>query len=336
MENNNRMVRPNIPIEWYQPRLTMFLIYLIYSAGFVIGFGYLSYSLAVSDIDLSYKIPLIALTTLLASNGFHLLGWFAHDGVHLSLAKNKYISMLLGTFVGSAVAFPTLGYGITHWTHHRYTNQKSDPDTQIYSKYTTFWRRFFMSRIVANRGYFKNTVALIFNRPLNGIYKMPFKDKEVRIFSIASIVFIAMWIGLYISIAIVNPLYALYAILLPYIVTIPITGLRIYLEHAGTKGGVFRDTRTYSSPFYTALLFGNNFHLEHHLYPKVPAYNLPLVHHYLKKNGYFEKWSSPVVEGVIAPLKYLSSDYQYPTAQIPDEKADPFDINGRSDTALNN
>jgi beta-carotene hydroxylase len=332
-ESPSSMVRPNLPIEWYRPTFTLFTVYLIYSIGMLVGFGYISYWLVNADINPVVKAPALIISLLLASNGFHLLGWFAHDGVHLSLAKNKYVSIILGTLIGGIAGFPTIGYGITHWTHHRFTNQESDPDTRIYSKYTTFWKRFFLSRYVANRGYFKNTFSLIFNRSLGRHYQMPFKYGEVRLFAAASMVFIAVWFSLYAYIATVNLRYAVIAILIPYVLTIPITGLRIYIEHTGTGAGIFRDTRTYSSPLYTALLFGNNFHLEHHIYPRVPAYNLPKVHKFLLDGGYLKKWGCFVVPGVLEPLKYATGAYQYPTPQLDDLSEDPFDINNRPEIA---
>lgn len=323
------MRRPNIPVEWYKPTTSRFLVYLIYSLSMLFGFGFISYVIFQSDLHAAIKSPLLFISLLLTSNGFHLLGWFAHDGIHLSLAKNKYASIILGSVIGAMAGFPTIGYGITHWTHHRFTNQESDPDTRIYSKYKTFWKRFFLSRYVANRGYFKNTAYLIINKELGKHKAMPFSAGEIRKLAALNVVLIIMWLCVYACVAVFNWKYAVIALLIPYILTIPVTGLRIYIEHTGTAGGVFRDTRTYSSPLYTILLFGNNFHLEHHLYPRVPAYNLYKVHRFLSDSGYFAKWQSYVVPGVLAPLKYATGAYQYPTARIRDLSDDPFDINNR-------
>lgn len=330
MNLEKQMIRPNIPRDWYEPNLFWFSIYLLYSMGMLVGFGYLSYYTAMSDIVIEVKIPCVLFLILLAGHGFHLLGWFAHDGIHLSLLKNKYASVLVGMFVGALATFPTIGYGITHWNHHRYTNQKSDPDTAIYSKYKTFWVRFFLSRVIANRGYFKNTFNIILDRPFDKGYRLPFTSTETRVLAIINIIFIAMWIAVYCIIAWFNIYYALLAIILPYLSSIPFTGLRIYVEHAGTKSGIFRDSRTYSSPLYTLLMFGNNFHLEHHLYPKVPAYHLGRVHKFLKEKGVFAKCDAYVDRRIIAPLTCATGKYQYPEALSDDGPADPFDINNRA------
>ena len=33
---------------------------------------------------------------------------------------------------------------------------------------------------------------------------------------------------------------------------------------------------------------GTNFHLEHHLYPRVPCWRLPALHRWLKEQGVYE------------------------------------------------
>ena len=160
-------------------------------------------------------------------------------------------------------------------------------------------------------------------------HPIPLPKNVLRLFAFLSVVFISFWLVVYCAIAVFNWQYALLAFGIPYLLSVPITGLRIYIEHTGTTGGIFCDTRTYSSLFYTCLLFGNNFHLEHHIYPRVPAYKLMRVHRFLRDQGYFEQWQSHVVPGLIKPLKYATGAYQYPQPLVEDALADPFDINNR-------
>ena len=329
MQLSEKMVRPNLPLDWYKPDLKLFIAYLLFSFGFVIVFGYLTYITLTSNLSLWLQIPIISLSIIFAGHSFHLFGWFGHDGVHLSLLKNKYTSLIVGIFVGAASSFPVIGYGITHWNHHRYTNQDSDPDTKIYSRYKTFWQRFFLARIVANRGYMSNTLNLIMNKPFDKGYRLPFKDTEIRFFALLNLIFMAFWATVYGYIATVNGKLALFALVLPYLCNFVISGLRIYIEHTDTGAGIFLDSRSYSSPFYTFLLFGNNFHLEHHLYPKVPSYKLPLVHKHLKEKSLFEKWGANIEPGILAPLKFVTGKYQYPEPLVKDVVVDPFDINNR-------
>ena len=104
---------------------------------------------------------------------------------------------------------------------------------------------------------------------------------------------------------------ALCAFLLPALLLLPITGLRIYVEHAGTVQGDFLDARTYNSLFYTVMMFANNHHQEHHMYPSVPSYKLPRVHKKLAAEGYYEHFGASIVGGLFAPLRDATGKYPY-------------------------
>lgn len=317
------MKRPPLPRSWYRPTGLGFLAFLLFSVAWLPLFGWLSYTLAVSELPLWSRVLLLIPTTTLAGHSFHMFGWFAHEGVHLSLLPNKYASAVTGIIVGGAALFPSVGYAVTHWKHHRFTNQASDPDTKIYPQHRTFAARFLRGRVTANRGYFRNTLACALGRPQVG-YKVPFSDGWMRRLAIFSLLCITAWLAIYLAIAAIHPTYFLFGVLLPFLTAIPATGLRIYLEHNGTGAGVFHDTRSYTSPIWTFLMFGNNFHLEHHLYPTVPSYHLPRVHRLLNTHGLLAHHGAHVTTGFFAPLKFLGGAYQYPDSLIDDLVADPF------------
>ena len=322
--DNHSFKRPRIPGIWNRPTLFGFISYLLFTVAWLPLFGFLTWRVVHSDLSPALKVALAAPCIVLAGHGFHMLGWFAHDGVHLSLLRNKYWSMLVGTFAAGAALFPLLGYGITHWTHHRFTNQASDPDVAIYPQYKTFWTRFFLSRVTANRGYLRNTVASALGRDHEKGYRIPFTRGWTRFFAICTLLSMLGWLCAYITLARFEPQLVLLCIVLPYLCAAPMTGLRIYLEHNGTGAGIFADTRSYVSPFWTFVMFGNNFHLEHHLYPTVPAYHLIRVHRLLRDDGVYAKMGSHIVPGVLTPLQYLGADYDYPMALLEDLEADPF------------
>ncbi len=321
------MKRPALPRAWYRPTVVGFTSYLLYAGLLLPVFGFASTWILASGLPVPVKVVLLVPSIVLAGHGFHMLGWFAHEGVHLSLLPNKYISTLVGCFVGGIALFPTYGYGVTHWTHHRFTNQESDPDTLIYSRYRTFWARFFMGRVVANRGYFRNTLLAACGRPLPKSYHMPFRPAWARFYAVFTLVCVAAWLAIYVTVAVVAPTYFLVGLLLPYLSAIPSSGLRIYLEHNGTGAGIFRDTRSYVARFWSIVMFGNNFHLEHHLYPTVPAYHLSRVYRLLQSRGLYERHGAHVAHGVLEPLRYLSERYQYPKPLLDDLEADPFQPN---------
>jgi fatty acid desaturase len=302
-----------------------FVIYLLFSVSWIPLLGGIALAIFGSSLPLVAKIALGAPCVVLAGHGFHMLGWFAHDGVHLSLLKNKYASFLVGIFAASAALFPLLGYGITHWNHHRFTNQASDPDTRIYPRYRTFWSRFFKGRATAQRGYLRNTLRIALGRPIDEGYRFPFSRGWTRFFAICTLAGMGLWLALYVALAVTRPGAFLTCIAIPWLCAAPMSGLRIYLEHNDTGAGILRDTRSYVSPLWTALMFANNFHLEHHLYPTVPAYRLPKVHRLLRDQGIYERSQSHVVRGFLAPLKYVTGAYAYPGALLADLETDPFE-----------
>jgi fatty acid desaturase len=236
------------------------------------------------------------------------------------------VSIVVGCFVSAMALFLAMGYGISHWNHHRFTNQASDPDVLIYPRLRTFWSRLFLARVLAQRGYTRAIVALATGRALPFAYRFPFPTRAQQRLAVWNIAFLLFWLAVYAAIAIRAPFTALLAIGLPLILVVPFSGLRIYVEHAGTGTGAFRDSRSYVSPVYTAMFFGNNYHLEHHLYPTVPCYHLPAVHRFLRNHGYHDRWGSPVDPTVSGPLVHTTSASSYPGplgagADLPD---DPF------------
>jgi len=316
--------RPPIPSSWYRPRVAGFILYLLFSVTWIPLFGWGTLAIWGSSLPLWLRIVLAAPCVVLAGHGFHMLGWFAHDGVHLSLVKNKHASMLIGILAAGAALFPLLGYGITHWNHHRFTNQESDPDTRLYPQHRTFWSRFFKGRATANRGYLRNTLRVAAGRPIDEGYRFPFSRGWTRFFAVCTLLGMGLWLGLYVTLAMARPTVVLACVAIPLLCAAPTSGLRIYLEHNGTGPGILRDTRSYVSPVWTVLMFANNYHLEHHLYPMVPAYHLLKVHRLLRDQGIYERSQAHVVRGFFAPLKYVTGAFEYPGALLPDLEADPF------------
>ena len=70
--------------------------------------------------------------------------------------------------------------------------------------------------------------------------------------------------------------------------------LRAIFEHGAVTdiSSIFNAARTNLAPAWLRwFLFPHhvNYHLEHHLYPSVPHYNLPACHAELKRHGFLEK-----------------------------------------------
>ncbi|MHB1286789.1 MAG: fatty acid desaturase [Leptospirales bacterium] len=129
-----------------------------------------------------------------------------------------------------------------------------------------------------------------------------------------NIMMATVWVAAYGWLIAKNPIAGIAAIGLPHLLVVFLTGLRPYLEHAGTEPGLFRNSRTRISGWLSTVYFFNNYHLERHLYPKVPCYNLPKVHQYLKSKGYFDLADSFVEQGGLSNLKYVTARFGYALA----------------------
>ena len=76
-------------------------------------------------------------------------------------------------------------------------------------------------------------------------------------------------------------------VLTPQLYGSPLLQLTTMLQHGGLKADSWdhrENTRTiYMNPILGWLLYMNmNYHIEHHIYPTVPFYNLPKLHQQIK------------------------------------------------------
>jgi fatty acid desaturase len=251
---------------------------------------------------------------IVGQQGLHLLGFVGHEGFHLNLHRNKTVSAVLGICASSMVfSFAQVGVAITHALHHRDTNGPDDPDLPLFSRHQTLWRRLLFGRLSVNRVFLANTFRIAFNRPLRVPIVVPFRPRQLRTLARLNLALSVGFAALYGWCLVVAPLRALAAIVLPHLLGIALSGLRPYLEHAGTEVGPFRDARTYAAPLYTWLFFGNNFHLEHHLYPSVPCYRLPALHRRLVAEGHHARAGSFVETTLGGALRHASGRSRYPT-----------------------
>src|SRR5262245_32322982 len=147
------LTRPRLPPELYEPSLLRSGAFVLTGVGAFVGCGLLASYVAGLGAPGWVRLLLVLPLLLGAQQGAHLLGWIGHEGIHLSLHRNRYVSLVVGCFVSAMSLFLAMGYGISHWNHHRFTNQASDPDVAIYPRLTTFWSRFFLARALAQRGY---------------------------------------------------------------------------------------------------------------------------------------------------------------------------------------
>lgn len=253
---------------------------------------------------------------VLGGYGMLLMGFMGHDGTHFTLHDNKIISCVLGVFV-TAPVFPYLvmGFTISHWNHHKFTNSELDPDAAFFSKFKNLFSRAFLARPASFWEYGSNTVRLALAIPLRFAYQFPLPKAEVQRLAILNVLLSLVFGALYLTVALAFPVYGL-ALGVLYLFGTAISGLSPFVEHTGTDLGRGHDTRTALGLWWDVLILGNNYHIEHHLYPTVPFYNLKRVHRHLVLHGYYME-NRFVSTGVWDTYRFAISKYPYPNFSSP-------------------
>jgi beta-carotene hydroxylase len=141
---------------------------------------------------------------------------------------------------------------------------------------------------------------------------MPLPDTTLTWLARVNIAVVAGWMAFYLWFTLRYPLLGVVGIWLPAAFAYYFSGLRAYVEHAGTTVGPFHDTRSYTHWVYTLLFIGNNFHMEHHLYPGVPCYHLGALHRFLRQQGALAQAGANVEDTFWGIYRYMTARYQYP------------------------
>jgi fatty acid desaturase len=261
---------------------------------------------------------------VVASYGLTLMSIVGHDGTHLQLADQKLVSVFIGMACAALVpGSSALGFAINHWDHHRFTNTDSDPDCVRFRRFKSPLSRLFTARLVANLSYKRNIIALAGGKPLPFKYRYMFKREVAQKLARFNLGLIYAVLAGYALFFALDWRRALMVVALPTLIAIPISGLQPFLEHQGTEVGHGIDTRSRTSLLMTILYFGNNYHLEHHMYPSVPSYRLPAVHRYLRSVGFFEAHKAHLDRGYFSAY-WGALTGKYPEGHAPDAEADPF------------
>lgn len=224
----------------------------------------------------------------------------AHDAAHYRLFEPRWLNDLVGRTVASIVGISMFSYRVVHRLHHNHLYERRDPDIPLHGGYPRGCAYILkkLGRDLIGLTAWK-TYAYFFGNPaLNvdtGEVNRPLDDTAPALRAAARR---DRWVVL--AFHLLAPLVAFaagygieYLILwtLPLVTVLqPILRFRAILEH-----GAVSDT---ASPLHAArtnvgprclvwLIFPHhvNYHIEHHLYPSIPHYNLPRCHAEMKARG---------------------------------------------------
>ena len=213
---------------------------------------------------------------VLAGASLHGISLFTHEGTHGVLSHHD----TLNRWIAMVCAYPVLqtfaAYQVLHLRHHKYLGAIGDPDH--YPNYTTWspliWAMHW-GRLVL--GYPAYITAI----PVLGFLQGSGRDRLWILFELALL-------GALIATVLASPIpgyFLIHGWLVPMLIINFMVNIRGMSQHTllEHETDMVLGSRTLLTGRLVRFFMCNeNFHLEHHLYPGVPWYNLPRLHQSLR------------------------------------------------------
>lgn len=215
-------------------------------------------------------LPLTLIGILFMGVALNSLAIFIHEGLHGLLANRWRLNHLLSFLVGLPTMVSATAYYTTHLNHHYELGRKLDYGT--YRQHTRkpffVWVAYLLQLTLGSFIY----ISLI---PFLGFKSASTKS---RLFIIAEYAVIITAFSLFFVYVPTN--LVLFYWFYPMLIMNVLTNVRGIASHAlGDQENIYLSSRTVKSSKLVSLLFLNeNYHLEHHIFPRTPSYNLPAMH----------------------------------------------------------
>jgi fatty acid desaturase len=202
-----------------------------------------------------------------ALNAFYLL---SHEGHHHLLFRNAVANHAANILLCVPLLHSPSAYRVLHELHHRFLGGPGDPDE--YRNYTANprirWALQWVRLTIGTLVYMPLIPAVAWRRATNA---------ERRRITVEYAAMTIVWVMVFRAFPIRDLLQAW---LIPGIVVGYISAVRALAQHALTDPAdpLLASRSVRSNAFVSFLLLNENYHLEHHLFPEVPSYNLPRLH----------------------------------------------------------
>lgn len=259
----------------------------------LIDWGFIILAFLISNHISFYFYPL---SLLLIGSRQRALATLLHEATHNCIAKNRYLNYAIGTFFSGYWIFQSFNaYKQSHIEgHHGSLGDKSkDPDYQYYLSQGLYKG--------INQKQFLRTYVLL---PLFCLKAIPyvqylFKERLISFYKFRkeAVLFLLFWIATY-SLLFRFQLFHLFLLywIIPYLTVFVIIGHFIEIaEHfplVGNSDHPIEMTRNRFSHWLEAFflsIHNENYHLTHHLRPKIPFWNLKKAHDILMQDPMYSK-----------------------------------------------
>ena len=255
--------------------------------------------------------PLALAAVVVMATQQHALFILSHDAAHYRLFDHRGLNDLVGRACAAAAGLSMCTYRVIHRLHHNHLYGPQDPDMALHGGYPRgkwYLARKLLKDLTGLTA--AKTYAYFFGNPAQSTAAdsapQPLADTSLRLRAAArsdqklvialqlTLPVLMLWLGGWPGLT----LYLLLWVLPAVTVLQAILRLRAVCEHgaAADLSSPLTAARTHLPAFSAAwllaraLLFPHhvNYHVEHHLYPAVPHYNLPQLHDLLAARGLLE------------------------------------------------
>lgn len=273
-----------------------------------------------------YPNPLTYIFSLILISRQQLaLALLMHDGSHRRLAATGKVSDFIAQWLCAApLFFSMFSYQKLHLKHHRDPLVKDDPDYSLISGYPitkmSLARKLFRDAIGLSYIKFIRYFIYMARKPKTqlDIAKATIETKKSGTTHQGSMSLSAVVLSIFLTNGFIFS--ALYLLDHPWLYLthwfLPMaTSLQVLLrirgiaEHAGYQPNPDQrmNSRTVVNPIQTMIFAPHyaHYHLEHHIYPAIPYYNLPKVHKLMRERGHIPE--SQIYSGYGQVLKELTS-----------------------------
>ena len=248
-----------------QPRRLILLIYpaimitglLLASAGY--GWGLRA--------DHNWWMYLAGVTV--AAIGMNSCFLLIHEATHGILDEHPHLNHLLGFLLGGMgfVAFSV--YKVLHLKHHRHLGQPGDPD-----HYDNYTRSRLLYWIMQYLRLSLGTILYLFFMPSLAFRSGSPAERRHILLEYGILLPLYAWMLMNLSTSVLLAVWVV-----PFILANFLINVRALTQHAATDPNdeltASRTVRT--SALVQFFLLSENLHLEHHLFPAMPSYNLGKV-----------------------------------------------------------
>jgi fatty acid desaturase len=214
------------------------------------------------ELDMGWALAVNALMA-------YLLFTSMHEASHLNISGNqpnlRWIDEVIGWLSGVTLISPFYLFRVIHFRHHAFTNHpEKDPDHWLASK--NIISLIFHSVTIFPVYLYRGFKILMGNEKVPNRVK---RDLRISFFVLALFAVFFVLLGIQFGYNLILHTWIYPAVIAQVFLAFSFDWLP---HHPHFEQGRYKNTRIIKWPLLNALLLGQNFHLIHHLHPRIPFY----------------------------------------------------------------